>query len=80
MFKTIKARFALRGFLQMVLAVSAVAGTIWIDNPYVKLVSAGAGALAAYLGIGYISPQVEPFIGVKYDSAEVPAEANTVEV
>lgn len=56
-----------RAVVAALLAGLAVAATIWIDNPYVKIASAVVGALAAYLGIGVASPSVEPFIGRRKD-------------
>lgn len=75
MFRSAQSRFMLRGLIAALVAVSAVASTIWIDNPYVKLVSAFIGALAAYLGIGAVTPQAEPFVGIKADTVEVPGQA-----
>lgn len=74
MFKSVNSRYVLRAVVAAAIAVSAVASTIWIDNPYVKLISAGVGALATYLGIGAASPHVEPFVGNRMDSpVEVPS-------
>lgn len=66
------ARFYLRAGVAGALAMSAIAGTLWIDSPYVKLIGAGVGAFAAYLGIGAATP-VEPFVGNKLEGAEVPS-------
>lgn len=74
MFSTPQARYVLRAVVSALIAGLAVAATIWIDNPYIKIASAVVGALAAYLGIGAGSPAVEPFVGVKYNNAEVPAD------
>lgn len=63
-------RYVVRAVVTAAIAGTAVAGTIWIDNPYVKIVSAAVGALAAYLGIGFGTP-VEPFVGVT-SHVEVP--------
>lgn len=72
MFRTPGSRYALRAIVAAALAGLAVAGTVWIDNPYVKVASAAVGALAAYLGIGAASGSVEPFVGNKLANAEVP--------
>jgi hypothetical protein len=66
-------RYVVRAVVAASLAGIAVAATIWIDNPYIKVVSGVVGALAAYLGIGAASPTVEPFIGVRGERVEVPA-------
>lgn len=72
MFRTAESRYVLRAVVAAALAGLAVAATVWIDNPYVKIASAILGALAAYLGIGAATGPVEPFVGVKYKGAEVP--------
>lgn len=65
MFKTAGSRFTLRGIIAAASAVISAAGTIWIDNPYIKLASVGVGTLSLYFGVGALSPQAEPFVGVK---------------
>lgn len=67
------ARTYLRAGVSAAIAMIAVASTIWIDNPYVKLASAGVGALSAYLGVGAVVPQVEPFYGRTLPGVEVPS-------
>ena len=77
MFRSPESRYLLRGLVAGIIAVSTLAGTIWIDNPYVQLVTAGISAAALYLGIGQVSGSVEPFVGlVTKDDAQVPATAD----
>lgn len=78
MFKTARARFTLRGLVSAASAMIAVAATIWIDNPYVKMLSAGVGALSVYLGVGAVSPQVEPFVGVKKEDPDALVRPNNL--
>jgi hypothetical protein len=66
------ARFYLRAGVAAALAMSALAGTLWVDSPWVKLVAAGVAAFAGYLGIGAATP-VEPFVGNQLEGAEVPS-------
>jgi hypothetical protein len=73
MFKTPKSRYIGRGVLATLCAAIAVAGTIWIANPYVQILSAAALVGGGYLGLGAVTP-VEPFVGAnKPDVVEVPA-------
>lgn len=72
MFKTPQSRYLLRAAVTMILAGLSIAGTIWIDNPYIKIASGMVAVLASYLGIGIVSPQVEPFVGNKMEDAQVP--------
>jgi hypothetical protein len=65
-------RTIVRSAVSAGLAGLAVAATIWIDNPYIKIASAVVGVLAGYLGIGAASPTVEPFFGIQAKTAEVP--------
>lgn len=67
-------RFIVRGIVTAVVAGGAVAGTIWINNPYVKVGCAAIAALGAYLGIGYGTP-IEPFVGVNKVPVVVPLSA-----
>ena len=67
------ARTILRAVVAMALAGLAVAGTIWVDNPYLKIASAMALVLPGYLGVGAISGSVEPFFGRQLEGAQVPA-------
>lgn len=67
------ARFYLRSVVMAVIAGVAVAATIWVDNPYLKIASGVLGAFVAYSGLGYASPQVEPFVGNKLEGVEVPS-------
>lgn len=71
-FESPRSRYFLRAGVTAALAVVGVAATIWIDNPYVKMASAGLGVLGAYLGVGAAVPSVEPFVGNQYQGAEVP--------
>lgn len=64
-------RFMVRAVVSASLAGLAVAGTIWIDNPWVQIASATVAALAAYMGIGATTP-MEPFVGVNKVDVEVP--------
>lgn len=72
-------RYIVRAVVAASLAGIAVAATIWIDNPYIKVASGIGGALAAYLGIGAASPTVEPFVGARGERVEVPAAISTPE-
>jgi hypothetical protein len=56
-------RYFVRAVVSAVIAGAAIAGTIWVDNPYVKVAAGVIGALGAYLGVGAGSSQVEPFVG-----------------
>lgn len=67
------ARTVLRAIVSMALAGLAVAGTIWIDNDVLKVLSAMAAVLPTYLGIGAISGSVEPFFGRTLPGVEVPS-------
>jgi len=55
---------AVRAVVGGTLAAVSVAGTIWIDNPYVKMAAAAAAFISLYTGIGYATP-VEPLVGNK---------------
>lgn len=70
-------RYVVRALVTMLVAGGAVTGTIWIDNPYVKVACAMIAALGAYLGIGYGTP-VEPFVGINKVAVEVPAGTRTI--
>lgn len=62
---TAQARYVIRGVFVGIAALVAAAGTIWVDNPYVKIASAAVAASAIYFGVGYVSPAVEPFVGAR---------------
>jgi len=65
-------RYYLRIAVQGIIASAAIAGTIWVDNPYVKIVSGAIAAMAAYASAGAVLKPVEPFVGNVKDDAQVP--------
>lgn len=73
MFQTPESRYLLRSGVSALIAGVVTAAGIWVDNPYLKVAGAIAGALGLYLGVGQVSGSVEPFVGRKMDRAEVPA-------
>lgn len=64
-------RYLLRATVAMALAGIGVASTIWVDNDILKIAGPMLVVAAGYLGVGALSPQVEPFVGVKADKVGV---------
>ena len=76
------ARTFLRASITTVLAFLGALGTAIVDNAitpveWVMIATATVGAFGAYLGVGAVVPQAEPFFGNRMDRVEVPVPPAT---
>ena len=82
MFDSPQSRYLLRAGVATVLAFLASLATAITDDAvtgaeWVTIAIATVGALGAYLGVGAAVPSVEPFVGNKYEGADVPVPPAT---
>ena len=77
MFDSPQSRYLLRSGVATLLAFLASLGVAITDDSitgseWVTIALATVGALGAYLGVGAAVPAVEPFVGNRYEGADVP--------
>ncbi len=77
MFASVGSRYVLRAVVAALIAGVTAASAALTDGAFslidtVAVLSSVLGAFSVYLGLGAAIPSVEPFVGNKYEGAQVP--------